>query len=515
MSHRAWWCGLCLALALAAPVPAAFHEVHPDGSGDYATIQDAVDAATDGDTIVLTAGTFTGDGNRDIDFGGKNLTVRSESGDPADVILDCEAGEGDPHRGFYFHSGEDASSHVRGITIMGAYFILGGGIHLSGCNPTIEDCVFRNNTALGGAGIFCANAPATITGCRFQHNRATSAGAGIAFSLPVGPSGRDVPYVTRCVFYDNDADDTGAGIACDGTAPLMTECTFFANHPAPGGAAIAVGSGVTLNLANSIVAHTFTGAAVVCEDGSAAANLLCCDLHANEEGDWTGCLAGQGAGNGNLALDPLFCDPEAGDLTLRSDSPCAPANSGSCGRIGAETVACESPYHVCCIDGACVLLLAAECATQGGSYFPGWDSCDPNPCSELRACCHGGICTPLTEELCEELDGHWMVAYATCPPGLCAGLAACCVGAECLLRYEADCELAGGSWHPGFGCGPHHDCALLRVCCVDVTCYLTWPDECTALGGVFAAGHSTCVPNPCPVPAGPQTWGSIKALYRE
>jgi hypothetical protein len=516
MSDRVWGCGLLLALLLAAaPARAAFHEVHPDGSGDYATIQDAVDAATEGDTIVLTAGTFHGDGNRDIDFGGKNLTVRSASGDPADVILDCEAGESDQHRGFYFHSGEGASSLVRGITIWGGYLIFGGGVHIADCGPTIEDCVFRNNTSLAGAGIFCSNATATISGCRFQHNHATGAGAGIAFGSLTPPASRDASYVTRCIFYDNDADDTGAGIACDGTSPLLTECTFFANHTGSGGAAVFVGAGTHASPANTIIANTTGGAAVACEDGTATVNLLCCDLHANAEGDWVGCVAGQDAGNGNIALDPIFCDPEAGDVTLRSDSPCAPANSGGCGGIGAGPVACESPYHACCIGLTCLLCTEVECVNQGGDWYPGKDSCDPNPCPAMRACCHGGVCTLLTEDQCDALDGQWLFASSACTPDPCADVAACCVGTDCLLRSQTQCDLAGGSWHAGVGCGPHHDCALLRVCCVGTACYLAWPDECQALGGVFVPALAACAPSPCPVPAEPHTWGSIKALYRE
>ncbi len=45
---------------------------------------------------------------------------------------------------------------------------------------------------------------------------------------------------------------------------------------------------------------------------------------------------------GNLFVDPLLCDPENGDLTLRSNSPCAPNNSpAGCGLIGACEVGCE------------------------------------------------------------------------------------------------------------------------------------------------------------------------------
>ena len=46
----------------------------------YSTIQMGVDAAVDGETVSLADGTYTGAGNKDIDFLGKAITVMSEGG---------------------------------------------------------------------------------------------------------------------------------------------------------------------------------------------------------------------------------------------------------------------------------------------------------------------------------------------------------------------------------------------------------------------------------------------------
>ena len=65
------------------------------------TIQEMIDQASEGDTVLIPDGTYTGVGNKDLDFNGKNIVLKSLNG-PELVVIDCE-GEG---RGFYFHSGE-------------------------------------------------------------------------------------------------------------------------------------------------------------------------------------------------------------------------------------------------------------------------------------------------------------------------------------------------------------------------------------------------------------------------
>ncbi len=54
---------------------------------EYPTIQAAVNAALDGDTVIVADGVYTGLGNRDITFGGKAITLKSANG-PANTILD-------------------------------------------------------------------------------------------------------------------------------------------------------------------------------------------------------------------------------------------------------------------------------------------------------------------------------------------------------------------------------------------------------------------------------------------
>ena len=134
---------------------------------DYSTIQTAIDAASDGDTVMVADGTYTGEGNKDLDFKGKAITVQSENG-PENCIIDCE----ENGRGFYFHSGEGSISVVSGFTVTnGKIADNGAGIYCSSSSPTITNCIISNNTNPGswpsysGAGIYCSFSSPAITNC--------------------------------------------------------------------------------------------------------------------------------------------------------------------------------------------------------------------------------------------------------------------------------------------------------------------------------------------------------------
>ncbi len=94
----------CPAISLADTV-----YVDYDGLGDYTRIQDGIDAAQDGDTGLVMAAfggpvTFRGAGNRNLNFGGKNITLSVLAGQ--DVSIDCEGAD----RAILLPAGTDSTS---------------------------------------------------------------------------------------------------------------------------------------------------------------------------------------------------------------------------------------------------------------------------------------------------------------------------------------------------------------------------------------------------------------------
>jgi hypothetical protein len=54
------------------------------------TIQQGINAAVKGDTVLVAPGTYTGPSNRNLSFLNKYLVLRSESG-PAVTTIDCQS----------------------------------------------------------------------------------------------------------------------------------------------------------------------------------------------------------------------------------------------------------------------------------------------------------------------------------------------------------------------------------------------------------------------------------------
>jgi hypothetical protein len=296
---------------------------------------------------------------------------------------------------------------------------------------------------------------------------------------------------------------TGAALRIQNASPVISECTLYGNDAGAGYGTIHC-MNATPTVENSIVAFATGGIAISCYDGSSIPSLSCCNLYGNADGDWTGEIAGQLGTFDNISADPLFCDAENEDFTLEDGSPCAPANS-PCGRMGSKPVACATyvePTAACCVDGSCTIMTEAECLAQGGDWYPGAFTCEPNPCPRVAVCCAADeSCTLVTHVECVNSGGDWHGNWSVCSPNPCytAAQAVCCTGiGVCGVSTQFECQNAGGTWYPaGESCDPN-PCTEPGVCCTGSVCHVTTELICEAMTGEWYAEYESCDPNPCP-----------------
>ena len=128
-------------LALCGVAGAATWTVDDDGPADFNNIQDAVDAASNSDEVIVAPGTYTGTGDEVVDMKGRAITLRA-SGTAEETIID---GEGQ-RRVVYCSSGEDADTVIEGFTITGGSDSHGGGVYCNNSSPTISSCTACGNT---------------------------------------------------------------------------------------------------------------------------------------------------------------------------------------------------------------------------------------------------------------------------------------------------------------------------------------------------------------------------------
>ena len=263
-------------LMASAVATAAVITVEPSGEGDYPTIQEGLSAAADGDTVLVEPGTYTGPDNRDLDFAGKNVKVRSSGGSGVTTI-DCGGTSG----AFYIHGGEDVSTEICGFTIINGPTGDVGAVRITGASATIRDCafsqcsapgysvygsavffegeygspearqlviercIFSDNSAKYNGVVYCADGTLNISDCEFRTN-INWAGIGVS-----GIScRRSICYASDCLFAENEEEamdlsdthgeilrctfeynlDGAIGINLEYSDPLIRDCTFLRNR---------------------------------------------------------------------------------------------------------------------------------------------------------------------------------------------------------------------------------------------------------------------------------------------
>ena len=271
---------------------------------DYPTIQEAIDAAVYLDTILVADGTYTGEGNKNIEFLGKTIIVQSENG-PEATVIDCE----NDGRGFNFQDYETPETKLQGFTVTnGNLYGDGGGVRCYYSSPSILDCRIINCVTLrDGGGVYCAFTDAIIADCLIADNMADGYGGGLEF---YDRYDEHFFQVYNSIFVSNEASDIGGGIY-GGSPSSITNCTVYGNT-ANQGYGLACDSRF-LTVSNSIFRDDETSEIFFYEYEEPTITF------SNILGGWEG--------EGNIDADPLFVDPGNGDFHLTIDSPCIDAGT--------------------------------------------------------------------------------------------------------------------------------------------------------------------------------------------
>ena len=388
--------GICLATdpALARDIYVNCH-IPAGGNGSpslpYKTIQEGVDsAAPTGDTVRVAAGTYTGTTNPIVRWTGKSVALIGAGAGSTFV-------DGQGARQCMALSDVPDTARIEGFTFSNGSADNGGAIYVDHSAPTLANNTFSGNRAVywGGA-VMLSRSPATLTSNTFAGNwsgneggalHLTASAAAVTDNTFTGNTARfwggairlivSSPTLTNNTFAGNSAGVEGGALHAVTSSPTLANCTFngntatgvggavyllnasptLANCTFSGNTATEVGGAVCLIRASPTIANcTFArgsaslGSAIYANAGGPTTPSLPVIVNSIVWGNSSPSISvfystatfsysniqGGHAGEGNIAVDPLFVDAAHDDLHLQPDSPCIGAGTWSAGVPGAD-----------------------------------------------------------------------------------------------------------------------------------------------------------------------------------
>lgn len=377
-------CALCLALAMTlADARGAAAQAVLAVPAEYATIQDAIDAASNGDTVRVSPGTY----NERIDYLGKEITIESTDG-PEQTIIDG----GGLGTVVTMHVGADQAPALRGFTIRNGagypggisiwfgravienniitgnlgcpggiradnsaaviqYNVIsdnrpyycsggpgGGGVSVvySGSVQVLQNYIADNISTSDGGGISLWYAGSTtVSGNRIANNRTYSSTYGSGGGIHVTGAGRDADALITNNVIERNSSHQGGGIHWEvwpqvNAGPRVINNTIVYNEAAVGSAVSASGFDAEARLVNNILVGGGSAAVVECGGFDPIPPvILWNDVWAAgpDATAYGGYCSDQTGTNGNISVDPLFVDGPNGDYHLTAQSPVVDAGT--------------------------------------------------------------------------------------------------------------------------------------------------------------------------------------------
>ncbi|MCH7701320.1 MAG: hypothetical protein IID37_06500, partial [Planctomycetes bacterium] len=264
---------------------------------DHDTIQEAIDAAVDGDEIEVDPGFYP----ENVDFLDKDIFVHSI--DPTDLPTQATTviDGGGLDTCVTLSAGEISGFLITNGAMTGPN---GGGVHATGTAVVSHNLIVGNVADQDGGGVACRNS-AVVRNNFISSNECGDVGGGV--------NARGDSLVIDNYIAFNEATNNGGGVGALDDCVIRNNTIVFNSSPGDAGGLIA---GETSILVNNIVAFSTDGTGIVA-GSNVTADYNC--VFGNLDGDYSGDAA---VGPNDLNVDPLLDDD---GVHLSLISPCIDA----------------------------------------------------------------------------------------------------------------------------------------------------------------------------------------------